>query len=361
MKPLVVYLLHSGQMFGTERMALATLQALAPAFRGVVVAPSGPVHVAAREAGLQAHVADGALQQALVLARLLARERDAAIMATSVAQSAVAATLQRLLGGRGAHLHVVHGGATERLSYGRKRLLQHWPVRFVAVSSFVRERLLAHGVDASRVEVVHNFLEGRSLPARGPFLLDGVRRVVMLSRLDGIKRVGLLFDALDRFPALREMRFDVYGSGEQADELARRAAAHPNVTLHGFIDDAARRLRHADLLLHTCPEEPFGLALLEAFAAGVPVLAPRSGGAAEIVEDGVTGFLFPPNDAVHLGRHLLALARMPASRLNGVASRARHSLHEDFSAQRLAGRYAAILSPGERAGASAPVAAGAVR
>ena len=338
----LAYVLHSGQMFGTERMALATLAALRGSFSGLIIAPPGPVHAAARERGLQSCATQGRLRMVWAMLKHLRQHPDSALFATGVWQSMVAGAARGLLGWKGAHVHVVHGGTDERLSYGRKRLLAALSLRFVAVSGFVRERLLAHGVPAARIDVIHNFLPQAPAAERPRFTHDGVRRVVMLSRLDRIKRVGLLFDALERVPGLDRIEFDVYGSGEEAALLRERARAFPNVHLHGFVPDASEALAQADLLLHTCPEEPFGLVLLEAFAAGVPVLVPGSGGAADIVHDGVNGWHLAANDAIALGRQLSRAMYAPAVTLNALADGGRLSLQRDFSASRQAGRYGAL-------------------
>jgi glycosyltransferase involved in cell wall biosynthesis len=324
-------------------MALATLQALGPGVDGLLLAPPGPVHGAACAAGVASRAVSGRWSLAWALASALWRDRHATVVATGVGQSVLACAMQALLGGRGAHLHVVHGGTDERLSYGRKRLLARLPVRLVAVSAFVRQRLLAHGVPADRITVVGNFLHQPPAAVRGAFHSDGVRRVVMLSRLDRIKRVGLLFDALERTPGLGGLQFDVYGSGDEAARLRERAQRHRNVTLHGFVPDAAKALADADLLLHTCPEEPFGLVLLEAFAAGVPVLAPNSGGAGDIVRHGLNGWHFSANDATALGQQLRALAAAPAARLNALAQGGRQSLQDEHDPQRQTQRYAQLM------------------
>jgi glycosyltransferase involved in cell wall biosynthesis len=202
--------------------------------------------------------------------------------------------------------------------------------------------LIAHGVPAGRIEVICNFLPQAGPAIHPPFTQNGVRRVLMLSRLDRIKRVGLLFDALDKVPGLNQLQFDLYGSGEEAEIMKARASRHPNVHLHGFVADAAQALANADLLLHTCPEEPFGLVLLEAFAAGVPVLVPNSGGAGDIVQDGVNGWHFTANDAVALGQRLLALQNASADQLNAMAAGGRHSLTHDYNPGVQAARYAAL-------------------
>ena len=344
----LAYVLHSGQLFGTERMALATLGALRDGNEaqqgrdGLIIAPPGPVHAAARAAGLRSRVAHGRFGVFWPLLCHLLQHRHSAVFTTGVGQALAGRALQRLCGGRGAHVHVVHGGTDERLSYGRKRWLAKLRVRQVAVSEFVRSRLLAHGVPAACIEVVHNFLPQATPTQRGTFTANGVCRVVMLSRLDRIKRVGLLFDALDCTPGLSLLQFDVYGSGEEAAQLKTRARLHPNVTLHGFVPDAAAALARADLLLHTCPEEPFGLVLLEAFAAGVPVLVPNSGGAGDIVHEGVNGWRFSANNAVALGQRLQVLATMPAPQLNAMAAGGHASLLQTFAPAHQVALYAEL-------------------
>jgi glycosyltransferase involved in cell wall biosynthesis len=345
----LAYVLHSGQMFGTERMALATLATLrrlpgleAP-LDALVIAPPGPVHAAAAAIGVRSQVARGRIGVLAAMWGHLRRHRHSVLLTTGVWHSMAGWAIQRLLDGRGAHVHVVHGGTDERLSYGRKRLLAPLGVDLVAVSEFVRQRLEAHGVPRSRITVVGNFLSDAPPATRRPFVGgQGVRRVLVLSRLDRIKRVGLLFDALDCTPGLASLHFDVCGTGDEAAVLQERARRHPNVTMHGYVPDGAARLAEADLLLHTCPEEPFGLVLLEAFAAGVPILVPGSGGAGDIVRPGVSGWHFPSNDAVGLGRRLLELAEAPSSVLNEAVAAGRRALETEHEPRRQVRRYARL-------------------
>ncbi|MEJ6006941.1 glycosyltransferase family 4 protein [Paucibacter sp. AS339] len=346
MMPTLAYVLHSGQLFGTERMALATLQALRPQFEGLIIAPPGPVHAAALAAGLRSLACGGRWAMLRALTQQLRRQPHSAVLSTGVWQALATAGLQALLGGRGAHLHMVHGGTDERLSYGRKRLLVGLNIRLVAVSDFVRQRLLAHGVADAAITVLPNFLPrpaGAASSPAWPPVRERLQRVILLSRLDRIKRVGLLFDALDHTPELRDLQFDIYGSGEEAELLQQRARRHPNVKLHGFVAEAAAELGRADLLLHTCPEEPFGLVLLEAFAAGVPVLVPNSGGTADIVRDGINGWQFSANDGIALGQRLRQLMQLPPAQLWRVSAGGRASLAKDYAAERLLPRLTELL------------------
>lgn len=340
----IIYILHSGNLYGTERMALATLTGLEQQGRALLLAPPGPVHAEAERLGVQSRPF-GSLNELLrALHHALSRRAHCNLMATGVSHSLIAQALAATRRCRLRHLHVVHGGTDERLSYGRKALLKRLPVTLVAVSAFVRERLLAHGCEDQSITVVENFLPIRPERVRDPAAIGPIRRVAMISRIDPIKRVHLLLEALERQPALRDMTFEIFGEGSEYEALKARAAALPNLVLHGFKPDAAERLADFDLLVHTCAEEPFGLAILEGMASGVPVLVPNAGGAGSLIDDGQTGFHFPANCSGGLANRLLALKTLPVAPLRGVVEGARQALNTRFSPARGLAQYAALLA-----------------
>jgi hypothetical protein len=181
----VLYILHSGGLFGTERMAIATLRQLGGGGESLLLAPAGGAIELAREQGLQAQSFCGVFELARRIAGFFLRHREVALVATGVSHSLAGIALAALLGVRLRHVHVVHGGTDERLSYGRKKWLRWFAVDFVAVSAFVRTRLLAHGVPAARIRVVENFLGEGQGPSRAAFD-GGIERAVVVSRLDPI-------------------------------------------------------------------------------------------------------------------------------------------------------------------------------
>ena len=349
MKPVFLYALHSGNLYGTERMALVTLDGLRERYTPVLFAPEGPALEEARRLGIQAHGFRGPVSLARALWPYLWRYPRVAFAATGIMHSLVFLSLNGVFRRRNVHLHLVHGGTDERESYGRKSLLNRWRITLVAVSAFVRERLLAHGVLPERIAVCENFLPDKqieSAPRRDRFDKPGVREVVIVSRVDPIKRIDVLMDALDRHSGLDALRFRVLGTGWDLDALRERAArTHPNVVFEGFCADVASVLTQSDLLLHLCPVEPFGLAILEAMAAGLPVLVPDAGGAATLVEDGVSGFHFQANDADSLADVLNRLANYPANSLNALVAQADARLKSRYSETVGLARYADLLAP----------------
>lgn len=344
-----VYALHSGNLYGTERMALATLDGLRDRYQPVLFAPPGPALEEARRLGMTAVEFNNPRQFASRLLPYLARHRELAFAATGVMHSLVFLAWNALFRRRAVHLHLVHGGTDERDSYGRKKLLNGRSVILVAVSEFVRERLMVHGVNPAQIRVVENFLPDEridSAPRRAVFTATGVRRVVVVSRVDPIKRIDLLLDALETHPGLGELSFRVLGTGWDLDKLRERAARHaPNVHFEGFCADVPQALTEADLLLHLCPVEPFGLAILEAMAAGLPVLLPDRGGAAGLIEPEVSGWHFRADDAGDLAAALARLATAEPERLNALATAAAERLRARYSETAGLDRYRHLLEP----------------
>lgn len=345
MTPLV-YVLHSGNLYGTERMALATAEGLAAEYPPVIFAPPGPAIEEARRLGFRACAFTRPQELALALRPCLAGSKRLVFMATGVVHSVALLAWNLLYRRQVAHLHLVHGGTDERLSYGRKRRLNGRRVRFVAVSDFVRERLCANGVAPAQVSVIENFLpESRLRVARrGPFDRPGIRRAVVISRIDPIKRVDLLLDAIEAEPQLRRMSVRVFGTGWQLEELRARAARTcPQVEFAGFHSDVDRELAEADLLIHLCPAEPFGLAILEAMAAGVPVLVPDRGGAGSLVVDDVSGFRFAADNARSLADRILALDGAAPGVLNRAVDGGFAALAGRFSARERMNDYRRLI------------------
>jgi glycosyltransferase involved in cell wall biosynthesis len=108
------------------------------------------------------------------------------------------------------------------------------------------------------------------------------------------------------------------GDGPERTRLARLAieeAVRERVHFEGFRPDPERWFETIDVLVRPSLTEGMSLGLLEAMAAGVPVVASNVPGNASLVRDGETGLLVPPRDPLRLASALEALAAAPALRL----------------------------------------------
>jgi len=347
MKTSLLYALHSGNLYGTERMALATLQGLREQFEPLLFSPPGPVQNEAKRLGFHSVEFGHPLDFVRKIAPHFQKSSRLAFVATGVIHSAACIFLSTSFRRSVRHLHVVHGGTDERLSYGRKKWLRGNRVTFVAVSEFVREKLRAHGVPSAQIQVIENFLSPEAIESapRRIAVQGEIRKLIVVSRLDPIKRVDLLLDALELAPELSGLQVSIFGTGWDYERLNRRILSqHPNVNLAGFHNEVPRKISQSDLLVHLCPEEPFGLAILEAIAAHVPVLVPDKGGAGSLIQDGHSGFQFKSNCSLSLAERLRQIVSMPPDGVNKVIQEASRLLDTRFSPTHRAMDYRNLLT-----------------
>ena len=242
------------------------------------------------------------------------------------------------------------------------------PQATIAISHHVRAFLVGCGLrPADRVDVVHYGIEAGdwavSAPerasARSRFGLHGDEvAIAMTARLIPGKGHEDAIDALRGALAERpELRLLIAGDGPRRDAIAAQARTLPDgiVRMIGFVDDVRPVIAAADALVFpTQPElgEGFGLAALEAMAAGRPVVATRVGALPEVVDD-ATGMVVEPGDAAALTQAFAQLAgdRRERERLGAAAAvRAR----SDFSVGAMVARTEGVY---ERASGS-PTSAG---
>jgi len=346
----LVYLIRSADMYGTERMALATIEGLAADFQVILLAPLGPAVFEARKLGFETRAFQSTPQLIKIFFQLL-RKFDSLIFVSTFSRYSILFMLVNLLLRKKVHkFQVIHGGGKESEDYAGLYRFNPFDITFITVSDYSRDRLIHHGVRPDHIAVVGNFLTRRQLaamPRRPRYDRDGVRKIVLVSRVDPPKRVDLLLDALDRCgPEMRDVSFRILGEGPDLDRLRDRAAkTHPNVVFAGYVDNVAEELAAADLLLHTCPVETFGMAVLEAMSVNLPALVPDAGGTATLVRDGQTGFTFHADDASHLAQKLVELKSAPAELLNQIAREAQAYCTAQFSEESSIQKYRDLFAP----------------
>jgi glycosyltransferase involved in cell wall biosynthesis len=172
-------------------------------------------------------------------------------------------------------------------------------------------------------------------------------RILTVSRLIARKGLDTLIMALARTQR-EDLSLEIAGEGPARDALMRLAVAAGvahRVRFHGFVDHTslAALYARADIFVLASVAESCSMALLEAMAAGLPVIATRVGGTVEVVKHESNGLLVTPTSIDELSAALETLAANPLLRERFAAAN-RILTREEFSWSAVARRYEAIFN-----------------
>lgn len=195
--------------------------------------------------------------------------------------------------------------------------------RLIANSRAVKGHIVEQRIPADRVDVVYNAIDissfSRALSteeAKSRLGLDpGCFVVGTAAHLSPKKgHMDLLLSARRVIERVPDAHFVFLGDGPMREQLTARArewAIASRITFLGFRRDVAEVMSAYDIFVLASWWEPFGLVLVEAMALGVPVIATRAGGAPEVVLEGRTGLLVPPQAPDSLTQAIVRLATAP--------------------------------------------------
>jgi glycosyltransferase involved in cell wall biosynthesis len=226
--------------------------------------------------------------------------------------------------------------------------------RVIAVSQDTHDRLHRElGWPLERLTVIPNAVDVERYRDRGgadrSSLDDSTGRPVVLvpARLEPQKGHRYLLEAARELPGVR---FACAGSGSltaELTEIAERLGVADRVAFLGYRDDIADLLSGCDLVVLPSLDDGLPLALIEASAAGVPVVATDVGGTGELVVAEKTGLLVAPRDPRALAQAVARLIAEPAlARRLGAAGRQRARQHfsTDSMVEAVEGEYRRLLA-----------------
>jgi glycosyltransferase involved in cell wall biosynthesis len=236
-------------------------------------------------------------------------------------------------------------GGAGALYAGAERLVAPLGDAIVCVSShdlrLARER---HIAPRAGLQLIHNGVDAPA--ALPPRRAQGGRLILgCTARLAPPKDLITLLEALAQ-PGCESWELRVLGDGPDRSRIEGRRAElglDARVTLLGERDDVNAQLADCDAFALISDWEGLPYSILEAMAAGLPVLASAVGGIPDLVRAGHTGELVPPRDAPAAGRVLAAWAADPSALL--PLGRAGHErARASFSRERMVGRYDALFA-----------------
>ncbi|SMC17676.1 Glycosyltransferase involved in cell wall bisynthesis [Desulfacinum hydrothermale DSM 13146] len=214
--------------------------------------------------------------------------------------------------------------------------------RIISISRAIYQVLEKAGVAASKLRCVKScMIPNPAVEAYSkPFFLQEAG-LPQDSRLIGtiaqlIPRKGHVFLLRAAQSVVRihpEARFCLFGRGpmiHDLKELAARLGISENMRFFGFREDLPRILPNLDMVVHPATMEGLGVCLLEASAAGIPIVASPAGGIPEIVQDGRNGFLVDPKDLEALSEKIVWILEHPLD-AQRMGSQGRAIVREHFS------------------------------
>jgi glycosyltransferase involved in cell wall biosynthesis len=176
-------------------------------------------------------------------------------------------------------------------------------------------------------------------PAPQKHRAGSMRRLISVGRLEEQKGHDVLIEAFAAVLRTHpDLQLTICGDGPARNGLIRaatRLGIADRVEFAGWRHDVATLLAEADLLVHPARWEGFGLVLLEAMRAALPIVATRVGAIPEVISDGVTGILVAPEEPEALAAAIRSLADDGRHRLR-LGAEGFERLRNDFSPARMA-------------------------
>jgi glycosyltransferase involved in cell wall biosynthesis len=354
-KPLVVQVVWSLGRAGAERMVLDLARQLpSRGFRVLVVSlgGGGEMEREFRAAGIALRIAPptSSTRERWRLVRFLyaiAKEERPAVWHTHLGGDlwgGCVAWLRRL------HPWIItaHGRMMDepRLWQMARGVAYRHADQVVSVSDDVQDYIrAAHRLRAEKTRVIRIGIDLHHFPSRGSAPYRDIPRLVMVARLDEGKNHATLLRALA--PIRRPWTLDLFGTGPEQERLMRLAESLgilPRVHFYGSVMNIPDRLRASDLFCFPTRHEGQSVALLEAAASGVPIIASDLPVFRESFDEEAMRFV--PADAVKAWTRAIedALAD-PVSALRRAA-RAEQIARRDFSLERMASEYAKLYRAG---------------
>jgi N-acetyl-alpha-D-glucosaminyl L-malate synthase BshA len=220
-----------------------------------------------------------------------------------------------------------------------------------SISNYLRQQTVADFDVTRHIEVIPNFVNcdvyqpskdaAERDQARKRLAAPGEAILMHLSNFRPVKRVADVVKVFARVANELPARLVLVGDGPDrstVEWLAHDLGIHDRVHFLGKQEKVNELLALADLMLMPSEQESFGLAALEAMACKVPAVATRVGGVPELIDDGVTGLLFPVGDVEGMAAGAISLLK-DRERLETMRNAARHMAQKKFCASLVVPQY----------------------
>ncbi|MBU8920361.1 MAG: glycosyltransferase family 4 protein [Bacteroidales bacterium] len=290
---------------------------------------------------------------------LQGRKRYDAVHIHFASVEMMTAALARMMGGPPVICKVACSGRAGEISIAKKRF--YYPLfcrlmrridAFVALSEEIADELAAEGIIRSRIIRIPNGLDPQSFTAPSPGekqaarnILDiksDARVILFTGRLSPQKNLDILLESLPLDQSSLLMLIAGQGPERQRlESLAMRLGLDKTVRFLGPVEEVSTLYHAADIFVLPSRDEGLSNSLLEAMSSGLHVIASDVSGSSEVIEDGVSGILFPAYDRSSLNSAILEALSNSAPHMG---EQARQKISADFSLVSVSDRYIELYS-----------------
>ncbi len=236
------------------------------------------------------------------------------------AHTRVTQVLGCLLAGatRKPYISTCHGFFKKRFF---RKIFPCWGNRVIAISESVKEHLMKDfAIPEERIRLIHSGIDGKKFKIQNSKFKNTVKQEYglgegpvagIVARLSDVKGHKVLLNAMKQvLHAIPKAQLLIVGEGKMKAEListSKLLGIERNVVFIPRVLDTARILSIMDVFIMPSLQEGLGLSLMEAMAAGLPVVGSDVGGIKTLIQDGYNGLLVKPGDNEHLARAIVEL------------------------------------------------------
>ncbi|TCL36082.1 glycosyltransferase involved in cell wall biosynthesis [Anaerospora hongkongensis] len=189
--------------------------------------------------------------------------------------------------------------------------------KVIAVSQAVRKSLTSF--PSEKITTIYNGIDIERFKTAKPGVLrkklavsETTKIIGMIGRITPIKGQDTFFRSIsDISSKVPDTVFVVAGACDDKDYIEKLKRINNTVIFLGMCDNVPEIMKDLDVFVLASLEEPFGLVTVEALAAGIPVVATNTGGTTEIITDGETGLLIPPEDPSKMAEAVITILSDP--------------------------------------------------
>ncbi len=217
-----------------------------------------------------------------------------------------------------------------------------------SVSGFLKDLTIQEFDIDKKIHVIPNFVDtNRFTPEqKNPQCrcLSGEEReklVVHISNFRPVKNIDIVIKTFHLIQKEVKAKLALIGDGPEiltARETAMELGIMDSINFLGKLDQVEDILPYADLILLPSKTESFGLAILEAMSCGVPAIGSNVGGIPEVIQDGKTGFMFPPSDYQNMAKKGIEILSQPQLQQE-LSVNARKIAEDCFNQEKVVDQY----------------------